>query len=134
MSESHVIERLGAGGLGGPRPVVHLELHTRELSAAGDFYARLLGWRTERIATEHGPYLALDLGGELGGGVVECGTPHPVWIPYVAMDRIDLATERARALGASVLFGPREGPGGWRTVIAAPDGGQLALWQQKEWR
>jgi predicted enzyme related to lactoylglutathione lyase len=113
---------------------VHLELHTRDLSAASDFYARLLGWQPERIDTDHGCYTALCVGGAIGGGVVECQTDRSLWLPYVGVDRIDLATERARALGASVLLSPREGPGGWRSVVSAPHGAQLALWQPKEWR
>jgi predicted enzyme related to lactoylglutathione lyase len=113
---------------------VHLELHTRDLRAASDFYARLLGWRPERIDTDHGCYTALGLGGVIGGGMVECQTDRSVWLPYVAVDRIDLVTDRARALGASVLLGPREGPAGWRSVVSTPHGAQLALWQPKEWR
>ncbi len=115
-------------------PVVHLELHTRDLSPASDFYARLLQWRPERIDTEHGCYHSLGPGGDIGVGVVECGTDRPLWLPYVEVDRIDLVTDRARALGASVLLEPREGPAGWRSVVSASDGGQVALWQPKEWR
>jgi len=46
-----------------PRPVVHLELHTPDLSAAGAFYATLVRWRQELIDTQCGSYLALELGG-----------------------------------------------------------------------
>src|SRR5947209_5819940 len=134
MSQNQVIDREGAGVRAGPRPVVHLELHTGDLSGASDYYARLLRWRPARIDTEHGRYVALGLGGELTGGVVECATERPLWLPYVEVDRIDVITERARRLGASVLLGPREGPAGWRSVISAPDAGQVALWQPKEWR
>jgi predicted enzyme related to lactoylglutathione lyase len=40
-------------------------------------------------------------------------------------------TERARELGAAVLLEPREGPAGWRSVVAAPASGELAFWQPK---
>ncbi len=30
-------------------PVVHLELHTGDLEGACEFYARVCGWRPERI-------------------------------------------------------------------------------------
>jgi predicted enzyme related to lactoylglutathione lyase len=40
-------------------------------------------------------------------------------------------TERAGELGASVLLEPREGPAGWRSVVAAPAGAEIALWQPK---
>jgi predicted enzyme related to lactoylglutathione lyase len=114
--------------------VVHLELHTRNLAAASGFYARLLNWQPERVDTQHGCYVGLKLGRSIDGGVVECGTERPAWLPYVEVDRIDAVTERARRLGASVLLGPREGPAGWRSVVASPDVGQVALWQPKEWQ
>jgi predicted enzyme related to lactoylglutathione lyase len=78
-----------------PRPVVHLELHTGDQEAASAFYARLLRWRTELVEARCGSYFALELGGGLGGGIVECATKRPLWLPYVEVDRIDEQTERA---------------------------------------
>lgn len=112
-------------------PVVHLELHTGDLQRARDFYAELCGWRPERLATQCGSYVALELGGGLGGGIVECPTTRSLWLPYVEVDDIAEATERARRMGASVLLDPREGPAGWRSVVATPIGGEIAFWQQK---
>jgi predicted enzyme related to lactoylglutathione lyase len=114
-----------------PHPVVHLELHTGDLSGASEFYARLLRWRTERIDAGCGSYHALALGGAYGGGIVECSTARPVWLPYVEVERVDEVTERAGRLGATVLLGPREGPAGWRSVVATPAGGEIAFWQPK---
>ena len=111
--------------------VVHLELHTGDLSRASDFYARLCGWQAERIDTAHGSYQQLGLGGGMGGGIVQCGARRPVWLPYVQVERVEAATERARALGATVLLEPREGPAGWRSVVTSPAGGELAFWQAK---
>jgi uncharacterized protein len=111
--------------------LVHLELHTGDLPAASAFYAHLLGWRSERIDTRAGSYVALGLGGDIDGGIVQCGTARPVWLPYAEVDRIGVATDAARRLGASVLLEPREGPAGWRSVVSAPDGGEIALWQPK---
>ena len=117
-----------------PRRIVHLELHTGDLSGASASYSQLLNWCEELIDMPSGCYHALDLGGDFGGGVIECGAGRALWLPYVAVDRVDEATERARELGAEVLLAPREGPAGWRSVIATPAGGEIALWQQKEWR
>src|SRR5215207_8804929 len=103
--------------------VVHLELHTGNLARACAFYTELCGWRAARIDTEAGSYRALDPGHGPTGGVVECDVRRPLWLPYVAVPEISEATERARALGASVLLEPREGPAGWRSVVAAPAGG-----------
>jgi hypothetical protein len=114
-----------------PNPVVHLELHTPDLPAARAFYAELCRWPEERIAGRGGSYLALELASRLGGGIVECGAPAPTWVPYVQVTGVQSATERAELLGATVLLEPREGPRGWRSVVAAPAAGELALWQPK---
>jgi predicted enzyme related to lactoylglutathione lyase len=111
--------------------VVHLELHTPNLGGACAFYSGLLGWRPQRAVSGGATYHALDLGAGFGGGLVECGTKRALWLPYVEVESIVAATERARALGASVLLAPREGPAGWRSVVVSPTGGELALWQPK---
>jgi predicted enzyme related to lactoylglutathione lyase len=100
------------------------------VSRARDFYAQLCGWRSEQVDAGGGSYLALGLGG-LGGGIVECTTERPLWLPYVEVSDIAGTAARARDLGASLLLEPREGPLGWRSVVSAPAGGQLALWQPK---
>ena len=114
------------------KPVVHLELHTGDLPRARAFYAELCGWRPERIDAGGGTYWALELGGGLGGGgIVECETERPLWLPYVEVAEIAEATERAHLLGASVLLEPREGPAGWRSVVAEAGAGEIAFWQPK---
>jgi predicted enzyme related to lactoylglutathione lyase len=49
----------------------------------------------------------------------------------VEVPEIRAATERARAAGARILLEPREGPVGWRSVVSAAAGGELAFWQPK---
>jgi predicted enzyme related to lactoylglutathione lyase len=90
----------------------------------------LLGWRPEWIET--GSYLALDTGGEVGGGIGQSAAVQPLWLPYVAVDRIDEDIDRARRLGASGALEPRECPSGWRSVVCPPGGGELALWQRQD--
>jgi len=111
--------------------VVHLELHTQDLPGASTLYRELLGWRTERLESRWGMYHELALGGALDGGIVECSTRRAIWLPYVEVREIEAAVERARALGAVVLLEPREGPAGWRSVLATREGGEIALWQPK---
>ena len=115
------------------KPVVHLELHTGDLPGARSFYSGLCGWRPEEITVRggSGSYLALEMGGALGGGIVECDARRPIWLPYVEVADIEAATERARRLGASVPLEPREGPAGWRSVVAAAPAGEIAFWQPK---
>jgi uncharacterized protein len=112
-------------------PVVHLELHTPNLARACDLYTRLLGWRAERLDVSGCSYLALDLGNGIDGGVVERDREHSLWLPYVEVADVAATTERARSLGAAVLLAPREGPAGWRSILAVPTGAEIALWQPK---
>jgi predicted enzyme related to lactoylglutathione lyase len=112
-------------------PVVHLELHTGNLPRAMAFYTQLFGWRMERIDVGSGCYHAVDLGNGVDGGVVEHEAERALWLPYVEVPDAGAATERARELGARVLLGPREGPVGWRSVVAPPSGAEIALWQPK---
>ncbi len=112
--------------------VVHLELHTPDASDACGFYAALCGWREEPVRTPAGTYRALELGAaRIGGGVVEAPVERPLWLPYVRVDHVTAALERAQLLGARVLLEPREGPAGWRAVVATSAGGEIAFWQPK---
>src|SRR5262249_40551159 len=115
----------------GPRPVVHLELHTPDQAAASAFYARLLGWRPELIEARCGSYLALGLGGGIDGGIGECGGPRPGWLPHGGGAQRACCTARAERAGARALLEPREGPAGWRSVVSTPEGGEIAFWQPK---
>jgi predicted enzyme related to lactoylglutathione lyase len=113
------------------RPLVHLELHSRDLPEASAFYEELCGWRPEPVQSSSGGYHAMGIGGGVGGGIVQCPGGRSLWLPYVEVERIDQVTERARILGARVLLGPREGPAGWRSVVGTPAAGEIALWQPK---
>ena len=110
---------------------MHLELHTGDLPGARDFYAGVCGWWPESIAVPSGSYVCLAMGGQLDGGIVECAARRPLWLPYVEVADVHRATDRARGLGASVTLEPREGPAGWRSVVAAPAAGEIAFWQRK---
>jgi predicted enzyme related to lactoylglutathione lyase len=112
-------------------PVVHLELHTGDLPRACAFYTRLFGWQAETVDAGCGKYQTLSPAGPLDGGVTECRTERALWLPYVEVADIGEATERARRLGAAVKLEPREGPAGWRSVVASRAGGEIALWRPK---
>lgn len=112
-------------------PLVHLELHTCDEPAAGAFYEALLGWRAERVREGSASYLTLGAGGPVGAGVVGCGAERPLWLPYVAVERLGEMTCRAQAMGATLLLGPREGRAGRRAVLGTPCGGEIALWEPR---
>jgi hypothetical protein len=112
-------------------PVVHLELHTGNLARASDFYTRVFGWSAETVEVGHNSYLSLKLGDGIDGGIVEHDVEGSLWLPYVEVADLMDVIERARALGAAVILEPREGPIGWRSILAVPSGARIALWQSK---
>jgi predicted enzyme related to lactoylglutathione lyase len=112
-------------------PIVHLELHTGNLPRACAFCTSLFDWRAETVRVGARSYLTLGLGNRIEGGVAESDIEQPLWLPYVEVDDVTALTERASELGASVKLGPREGPAGWRSVIAPPAAAAIALWQPK---
>jgi predicted enzyme related to lactoylglutathione lyase len=114
-----------------PNPVVHLELCTGNSACACSFYTQLFGWQAETIHAGSANYLVLDLGEGIQGGIVERELERPFWLPYVVVADVVEATERARLLGASIVLGPRAGPAGWRSILATPAAGQIALGQPK---
>ena len=112
-------------------PVVHLELHTGNRARASDFYTRLFGWHAETVEVGNSIYLSLKLGAGIEGGIVEHDGESSLWLPYVEVADLVEVTERAHGLGAAVVLEPREGPVGWRSVLAVPSGARIALWQSK---
>jgi predicted enzyme related to lactoylglutathione lyase len=70
--------------------------------------------------------------GEAGpfAGVAPSDTIRQGWVPYVQVDDVDRATERATKLGATVMQTRTSGPAGDFTVIKDPGGAALALWQK----
>ena len=113
-------------------PLVHLELHTTNAAAARSLLTALLGWQVETLRAGSAQYAALDVGPNISSGLAECGTPRSAWLPYVEVADVAAMTARAVELGARVLLAPREGPTGWRSVVAGADIGELALWRPKQ--
>jgi predicted enzyme related to lactoylglutathione lyase len=112
-------------------PVVHLELHTGNRGRALAFYTRLFGWHAKTVEVGQCTYLSLNLGTGIEGGIVEHDGEGSLWLPYVEVADLMEVTERARRLGAAVALEPREGPVGWRSILAAPSGARIALWQPR---
>jgi predicted enzyme related to lactoylglutathione lyase len=92
-----------------------------------DFYQKLLGWE----ATSGPPGLTL-LGGEKGPFAAVGGPDRdvPGWLPYLQVDDVDAATQKAVGLGASLVREKRQGPAGEFAIVRDPGGAVVALWQR----
>ena len=115
-------------------PFVEFELNTTDVEAARAFYSRLFDWRFENDSGSE-PYVDIDTRGEVTGGIVKnpvAGDPS-AWIPYVAVDDVAEATQKARSLGATIWKGATKLPGhGTYSIIADPTGAVLGLWAASE--
>jgi len=109
------------------------ELYTTDHEAAFSFYQQIAGW--ERLGEfDMGPmgkYLIYGRNGKPLGGMFTKSKEMPMppsWIYYVQVDDLEGAVARATKMGARVLNGPMDVPGGSRIAqIADPQGAVFAL-------
>jgi predicted enzyme related to lactoylglutathione lyase len=92
------------------------------------FYEKLFGWKgadgppgMTMLARDGGPFAAVmeKKKGETGG-----------WVPYVQVDDVAAATQRAAKLGAEVVEDRTRGPAGTYSVVRDPGGALFAIWQK----
>ncbi len=110
------------------RPIVHIELSTRDRIKSADFYASLFGWRIEQRPDYD---YALFESGNIGGGLNPISDDNPAGsiVVYVDSEDIDADLKRAEGLGAKILQPKMEIPGtGWFGVFIDPDGNKIALY------
>src|SRR5258705_1591423 len=114
-------------------PFVHVELNSPDPEKAKAFYAKLFQWQLEDMPNPAGPdsYTVIKVGEGTGGGIMK-QVPHgPAgWIPYVLVDDLRVATDKAKSLGGKVMKDITEVPDmGWFSIIQDPAGSTLGLWK-----
>ncbi|MER5635362.1 VOC family protein [Kitasatospora sp. NPDC002227] len=108
----------GAGVLNEAGSLGWVELATRDTAGAKEFYTRVFGWSVTLGET----YTQWGLEGRDFGGMLDMkdqfpdGVP-PYWMPYFAVEDVDLTAERAVALGAEVVLPPSKMDGGPRLAV-----------------
>jgi hypothetical protein len=116
-------------------PFVHVELNTTDPAKARAFYGKLFDWKLEDVPMgPGGTYTMINVGEGTGGGLMKhpmAGAPS-TWLAYVLVDDIRAATDKAKALGATIAKDVTEVPGaGWFSIIVDPTGATLGLWKGK---
>lgn len=116
-------------------PFVHIELQTKDLARAKDFYSKLFDWKLEDLPAPGGAtYTMINVGEGTGGGMFTNPDPAapPHWLAYVGVDDIAASTNKARELGATVVQDVMQvGDHGWLSVITDPTGATFAMWKSK---
>jgi len=120
-----------------PNPFIHAELATTDVRKAKTFYSKLFKWKLSDVPapTPDGTYTMIDVGEGTGGGIMAQMIPGAgsAWMPYVLVKDIDVATKKAKKLGAKVCKGVTEVEGmGWLSIIVDPTGAILGLWETKD--
>lgn len=110
------------------------ELMTSDSVAALGFYTELFGWKVlqEMDMGPMGTYRIFGLGEDRIGGMMTSppGAPMPpMWIYYAETSDLDAAIGRATKMGAKVMNGPMEVPGGRFAQLLDPQGAGFALHQ-----
>ena len=115
-------------------PFVHLELNTPDLAKAKHFYSTLFGWSFDDM--DMGPggiYSTFKPATGPGGGMMTVPGAPTMWLAYVGVEDINVSTDKATSLGASIIRAPQEIPNvGWFSIVTDPTGAAVALFQPKQ--
>jgi predicted enzyme related to lactoylglutathione lyase len=117
-----------------PNPFVHVELNTTDVAKARSFYSQLFAWNLKDMPLPGGSYTMIEVGEGTGGGMMKHPVPNApsLWLSYILVDDVKVATGKAVSLGARLLRDVTEVPGmGWFSIVEDPTGAAFGMWQTK---
>ena len=115
-------------------PFVHIELNTTDVDKAKSFYGSLFDWKLSDTPMPMGTYTTIYVGDGTGGGMLKHPMPGApsIWIPYVIVDDVEAATQKAKSLGAQIIREVTEVPNtGWFSIVLDPTSAAGGLWKTK---
>lgn len=110
------------------------ELMTRDAERVKDFYGQSIGWTFEAMAMDGGQtYWVAKRGDAPVGGIFTMSGPDfegvpEHWLPYLAVDDIDAAVDKARTAGGTIVRPPWDVPGVGRIAMIREPGGAMIGW------
>jgi predicted enzyme related to lactoylglutathione lyase len=121
----------------GPGRFVWHELLTHDVKEARAFYTGVFGWDAHEVDMgETGTYWIMKRGDIDTAGMMQMPDSAPApshWLFYVGVANVDERTDRAGALGATVMVPPRDIPNMGRfSVLADPTGAPIAMFQSAQ--
>lgn len=113
--------------------MVWYDLITEDLAASKSFYQGMFGWSFEPSTGTRGEeYLLARSGDVLVAGLLEYKAPdddnnYSRWLPYVSVDDVDAAVDRATSAGARIVASSRNVSVGRVAAIVDPQGAVIGL-------
>jgi len=114
------------------------ELLTTDPKAAGAFFSKIIGWKTQPWGNDQSYTLFVAGGRQLAGLMAQpeeakkMGAP-PSWMTYIATNDVDDTARLASSLGAKVLKAPEDIPGAGRyAVLQDPQGAVFGLYKSNQ--
>lgn len=113
--------------------MVWYDLITEDLSASRSFYEGMFGWSFESSTGTRGEeYLLARSGDVLVAGLLaykapDDGNNYSRWLPYVSVDDVDAAVDRATSGGARIVASARNVSVGRVAAIVDPQGAVVGL-------
>jgi len=121
---------------GVPGSISWVELQTRDMPKATQFYRQVFGWEALVHPMEGGPdYTEWQIDGvSVGGGMdmtsmVPAEVP-PNWLTYFQVESADRTAEQIKQHGGTVMAGPMDSPGGRFVVALDPQGAAFGVLEQ----
>jgi uncharacterized protein len=117
----------------GPDTYGWAELNARGLDRAAEFYRAVFGWTAKDSDVPGGrPYTQFQVDGRSIAGGMEMDPAIPAevpsyWMPYFAVEDLDLSYRHALEAGAREMVSPLPYPGGRFAIVADPQGGIFGL-------
>ncbi len=118
-----------------PGTIAWADLTVKNAAETKEFYETVVGWSVAPV--DMGGYS--DYAMNLADGTPAVGVCHarginedlpPVWLLYVIVESLDRSIEKCKALGGSVITGPKQmGKQGRFCVIKDPAGAMIALYE-----
>lgn len=117
-----------------PRNFIWYELMTSDTKAAEDFYSSVVGWRPEPFGNAKMAYTVMNAGDRDVAGIMAVPEEarqmgmRPMWVGYIHVPDVDVATENLRDAGGKIHREPEDIPEVGRfSVVADPQGAMFML-------
>jgi predicted enzyme related to lactoylglutathione lyase len=114
------------------------ELLTTDTKAAGAFFSKIIGWKTQPWGNDQSYTLFVSGGRQLAGLMAlpeeakKMGAP-PNWLTYIGTPDVDDTARLATSLGATVLKAPEDIPGAGRfAVLQDPQGATFGIYKSAQ--